>query len=503
MKSPAIRRFRCARSSQRGERGITMVLVALAMVAIIAMAALSIDVVTLYLAREEAQQSADAAALAAARVISISGITGDPANSTSSWQTICGGSTSSATQTAQAVATQNAVGSSVPATVNVTYSAGGTTNADCHTLPAAFGVNPMVTVQIQQTGLPTFFSRIWGRSGNTVSATATAEAFNPSNSATGGNVSGGAITPVQPSCVKPWIVPNLDPLNPGRSGGTYCYLPGGGGHGAPGPCQPFVSTADGSIQNPGISLNGTGNRGVIGENFWLVADCHRSGSSCNLRAPPQANYPPGSSPYVQNPPNLLYVPGQVTTPVTAIPSCTLGDPYEEAIEGCDSPANYSCGVQNSSSSVADLRRNPAGSGATSNGVQCLIQQSNLNDLNNSSGQDYLAGNGFGLNSYPYQITAGTHSALGSKAGLSGIGVSSSPSIVSLPIYDNTAKTIVSNTTTDVTFVGFLQVFINAADQNGNVNVTVLNVAGCGKGNPLPNNSVTGTSPVPIRLVTPP
>ena len=53
-----------------------MILVALAMIAIIAMAALSIDVITLYLAREEAQRSADAGALAAARVISLSGITG-------------------------------------------------------------------------------------------------------------------------------------------------------------------------------------------------------------------------------------------------------------------------------------------------------------------------------------------------------------------------------------------------------------------------------------------
>ena len=46
------------------ERGVTMILVALAMVAIIAMAALSIDVITLYLARQEAQRSADSAALA-------------------------------------------------------------------------------------------------------------------------------------------------------------------------------------------------------------------------------------------------------------------------------------------------------------------------------------------------------------------------------------------------------------------------------------------------------
>ena len=88
-------------------------LVALAMVAIIAMAALSIDVSTLYLAREESQRTADAAALAAARVISISGMTGDPANSASSWQAVCGGTSSPATQAAKAVATQNAVGNTV------------------------------------------------------------------------------------------------------------------------------------------------------------------------------------------------------------------------------------------------------------------------------------------------------------------------------------------------------------------------------------------------------
>ena len=98
-----------------------MVLVAVAMVAIIALAALSIDVSTLYLAREEAQRSADAAALAAARVISISGMTGDPGNSASSWQAVCGGANGLATKAASAVATQSAVGNAV-GTVNVTYS---------------------------------------------------------------------------------------------------------------------------------------------------------------------------------------------------------------------------------------------------------------------------------------------------------------------------------------------------------------------------------------------
>src|ERR1700724_4061046 len=96
MKPLVIRSPRHFRRGHHPERGVTMILVAVAMVAIIAMAALSIDVVTLYLAREEAQRAADAGALAAARVISISGITGaaGPDNDAVSWSKICGGGTS-------------------------------------------------------------------------------------------------------------------------------------------------------------------------------------------------------------------------------------------------------------------------------------------------------------------------------------------------------------------------------------------------------------------------
>src|SRR5579864_5116037 len=100
-----------ANSSRRHERGVTIVLVALAMVAIISVAALSIDVITLYLAREEAQRTADAAALAAARILSLSGVTGDPDNTQGTlpfppWQTAC----TLATQVAQAVVKQNTIG---------------------------------------------------------------------------------------------------------------------------------------------------------------------------------------------------------------------------------------------------------------------------------------------------------------------------------------------------------------------------------------------------------
>jgi Putative Flp pilus-assembly TadE/G-like len=473
-----------------------MVLVALAMVAIIAMAALSIDIITLYLAREEAQRSADAAALTAARVISMSGITGDPTNSSLLWATICGTS-GTATQAAQAVASQNAVGSAVATTVNVTYSAGSGSNRDCSALagpPAPFGVNPMVTVQIQQTGLPTFFSRIWGRSGNTVSATATAEAFNPSNSGNVGNGPVGTITPVQPRCVKPWVVPNQDPWNPGPDkNGNYCNQAGS--------CQTLVSTADGSITHSGTSLGGTGTNGVIGETFWLDIDCKSGNPSCNLHknvTQPIANYTGSAN--AEPPPNLLYVPGQVGTPVAAIPSCAGGDPYEEAIAGCDAPTNYQCGVQlPNNNNFVDLTKNPGNSGTTRNGVQCLIHQTDATNITSSSGQDYL--NAFKApGSYPFQILAGSGNPLG--ASLTGDAITSSNSIVSLPIYDNTVN-INPGKTTNVTFVGFLQVFINAVDQKGNVNVTVLNVAGCGGGSSAPNTAVNGSSPVPIRLITPP
>lgn len=410
------------------EHGVTMVLVAAAMVAIIGMAVLSIDVVTLYLAKEEAQRSADAAALAAARLLSVSGITGDPANSTSNWGAVCGAS-GAATLVAQAVAAQNIVGNQAAPTVAVTYSAGsdgtvGAGTSDCTSLSAsAFGVNPMVTVKVTQAGLPNFFSRFWSRSGNSVSATATAEAFNPSEmfSSGGNQTSGGTITPVQPRCVKPWVVPNLDPMNPAGCTGTGC--------------TGFVDRFTGVIQHQGISLNGSGTNGAIGETFWLVPDCeHSNPGYCRLlnsgAVQPQANYNDGTQP---GPPNLLSAPGQVGNPVTAIPSCSGGDAYEDAIEGCDSPTNYQCGVANAN--TVDLTKHNPGVNSITNAVQCLIHQTDATTLTRSTGQDYLKTTGaFGAPSaYPFQILAGTSNPLG--AGLAGTPITSSNSIVSLPIYD--------------------------------------------------------------------
>ena len=322
MLSPLIRRAgknRNANPDPRSkERGVTIALVALSMVGIIGMAALSIDVGTLYQAKAEAQRAADAGALAAARVISISGITGDPSNTAGGWQNTCG-TTGTATVAATAVAQAqwNFVGGRQPSTVKVTYGPGAGAT-DCSTLSgatASFAVNPTVTVYVQQATLPTFFGRIFGLiAGGTstnsgVSATATAEVFNPSNSGT--FASGGQMVPVQPRCVKPWIVPNRDPLH---LAGCTAAAPG---------CLQFVSTAggptEGSIVTPGMLIGGVG-AGVIGETFNLIADCPVTGP-CN----PPTNYPPIANPGAPLP-SLQYLPGLAPATSVAVPSCATANP---------------------------------------------------------------------------------------------------------------------------------------------------------------------------------
>lgn len=439
-----------------------MVLVAIAMVAIIAMAALSIDVVTLYLAREEAQRSADAAALGAARVLSLSGVTGDPQNASGRWSAAC----TAATQAAQALVNQNAVGHATATSVNVNFLYNGTAVANCTFTGAnAFGVNPQVQVQVIRAGLPTFFSRIWSANTPSVSATATAEAFNSSAS---GTFAPNGIVPVNPRCVKPWIIPNKDPGNGGNT---------------------FVNLGDGSITNPGIQVNGAGT-GVIGESFAFVADCQTGNPNCKhgpglglMDNPPTYNSPsqgPGLT--------LEYVPALIVGTAGAVPACATGSPYQEAIAGCDQSTVYACGISGGGAQ-ADLSFNPGkANGDTATATQCLIHQ--------AAGQDVLDSTVF-----PFQI----HAGLGNPVVSSGV-ITSSTSIATVPIYDDTQVPVQFPTNVNqapVTFVGFLQVFINGLNTtSGNVNVTVLNVAGCSNTATASTPTVSGSSPVPIRLITP-
>jgi hypothetical protein len=300
--------------------------------------------------------------------------------------------------------------------------------------------------------------------------------------------------------VKPWIVPNLDPLNPN----TSCTTATG-----PNNCQPFVDPNDGHIVNPGISLNGTNSGGLIGERFQLIPNClHNVTGSCSLRDPTIRANRNGNGNTVPNPPTLEFLPGQSENASVAVPSGAAGTLFEKAIAGCDQTTVYYCGVSKSSPvgngpNMVDLGIYPADD--TSNGIQALIHESNPNPNGGQpTGQDYLyASATYGNPSaYPFQILAGGNNPLPGLA--TGVPVTSSNSIVSLPIYDP-ANPIATTGTSAVTIVGFLQVFINGVDQYGNVDVVVLNVAGCSNGGsqPVASTAVAGSSPVPVRLITPP
>jgi hypothetical protein len=478
MLAPLIRRHRSNLEPRSKERGFTMALVAVALVVLVAMAALSIDIGTLYQARVEAQRAADAAALTAARVISISGITGDPTNGDGSWSDICGGGPSAATLAAINVAQQNLINGVAPSKITVNYGVGsaGASNTTCVGLGADFAVNPVVQVYVQQATLPTFFARVFSLipggtfSNSGVSATATAEVFNSSDSET--VASSKTLIPVAPRCVKPLIVPNSDPV----SGST------------------FIDDKTGAITNTGVSQLGSG---VIGESFTLLADCHHGQSDClqsdgNLIVnPPQANY--------SNAPSLQYIPALISGTATGVPSCSTANPFQDAIAGCDQSTVYACGTQLGAN--ADLTENPvnphSATGDTGTALQCLI---NATGLGANNGQDEID-----TGSFPLQIQAGSDNPLVKNGLVSKNGIiTTSSSIVTIPIYDSGAGKL-AGTQPQVTIVGFLQLFIQYLDGNGHPYVTVLNVSGCGDGKTttVSSNPIFGTSPVPIRLITPP
>jgi Flp pilus assembly protein TadG len=474
MLPPLIRCPQRDAAARSKERGFTLALVTVSLVAIIAMAALSIDIGTLYQAKAEAQRAADAAALTAARVISISGITGDPVNGASdtSWASICGGATSPASLAATSEAQQNLIGGNPPSLVTVSYGAGGagTFFPNCTAAGPTFGVNPVVKVTAQRTNLPIFFARIFSLfgssfSGSSVSATASAEVYNPS----GSGLLLGSVIPVQPRCVKPLIVANYDPGNSGN----------------------LLVHSDGTIGNPGINQLGGG---VIGETFTVRSDCVPSAANCNPPAsaaggnmrdnPPTGTLNPGG--YVD------YIPALLSGNPGAVPACSTASAFQQAMGGCDQTTVYSCGV--SLFTPADLTINPGGSpGDTATAAQCLIHSS-------SGGQDTLVGGT--TPTFPFQIQAGASNPLLNVGVTAGATITSSNSIMTLPI-GYFGSTPLAGTQPFVTIGGYLQVFVQSIDPNGDLVVTVLNVAGCGNGVPSGTPYLTGTSPVPVRLITPP
>ncbi|HXM11191.1 MAG TPA: pilus assembly protein TadG-related protein [Terriglobales bacterium] len=427
---------------RKNERGVVITLVAVFMLCVVgAMAALSIDVVTIYTARSEAQLAADGAALAAARVIANSGATSDPTGTLL-------GTVEAAAGPAQNVAVQVAEQNQV----------GGTYLTGANILTPTFAgtyTNPTVTVKVQVTNLPTFFARIWGTKFVTVAASATAEAYNPS-----GVVGTSSTTklPVAPMCVKPWLLPNIDP-----SGGTTIFDPNSG-----------------TITNRNL-LGWTSSSAAT----RLSVACPNGNCSGQLTGPVVAwKYYPGD-PATNFPP-----------PTQALPSCTpaLATPYEESVAGCiqTALACNSTGVNIDFSNYGNNRNRE-----TAEAVNCLTHARDGGDVVTSTAPP----------SSPFEFVAGAGNPI---PGASGNDVMVSDSLVTVPVYDS--GTDQNPPTGPVTIVGFVELFLNPNGQptpafgpnRGLVNTTIINMTGCGTSTTGAPAAIlgNGASPVAVRLISP-
>jgi Flp pilus assembly protein TadG len=436
---------------KNNERGVTMILVVLAMLSMLGIIALAIDVITLYSARSETQRAADSAALAAAKMLVDMGVTTDPTATVPTAAQI-----DAATKAAQSVAINLSIAARQVQTSDVTLSFPGSGTA-------AFSINPKVTVTVQNANLPTFFARIWSRAALTVRASATAEGFNPSNSSS----VGGTAVPIVARGVKPFLLPNCDP-NPAHAG-TVC-----------GSAATFFNTTTGVITNPGPAPTG-----IIGETFNLSSNCG-AGPGCIPSGPSLGEY----------------YPVQMPLTASACPSSCGGGgtTFEDNIE-CYNPTPISCGTTVTAPAVNQLLLDgtvfpDGGGGPAQSGVECLIHQRPGNGMDTLNAGPPLT--------YPLQIQVGNNHPLAGTVLSSNDLVTTSDSLVTIPIYDSTAIPAFPTSATAVNVIGFLQVFIKQAfpggggPKAGSFDVTVVNVSGCG--NAATGTPVMASSAVPVRLI---
>jgi Flp pilus assembly protein TadG len=433
-----------------GERGVTIILVAVAMVfMIMALAAIAVDVVSLYTARSQASHAADAAAMAGAKTLANSGMTSDPTNA--NLQTTA---QSLATQIATSVATQNKIGGQ-------TVAAGQVSVSFPNTGQPSFVVNPQVSVTVRRTDLPTFFARAAGQSTVPVGSTSVAEAFNPSLSSTIG--ASGLPVPIAPQCVKPWILPNLDPTSAN-------------------PTTTPLFDPSGAIHSAGMVGKALGMPAA----FQLKPRCLTGGCTAAEYTPKAGRYYPAA---LTTPPPASSLPG----------SCGLGACwYEQAIAAC-SPQPIQCGVANNAAvDVGACSGNRFAE--TDNGTQCLIHGKIPPDID----QINLAGNPppFATPlSQPMQFTAGANNPLVLSGALAaGSAITASDALVTIPVYDGAPLTPSGNTAS-VNVIGFIQGFIDPGSVNGAMTVYIVNMSGCGTGATATPVLGDGISPVPVHLIS--
>jgi hypothetical protein len=301
------------------------------------------------------------------------------------------------------------------------------------------GSNPQVRVQVTRSDLPTFFARIWGRTQVTVAASATAEAYNPS----GLNATLGEAPPIAVACVKPWVLPNLDP----RPGGASIFDP-----------------ATGAIQDPTL----------LGADLTTVPFSANCEGTCNPSPP---SPPPSKWKFYAGDQSSFPAPTQ------SLPTCNVAlSDYQTSIAGCVQTPISCNGTVN-----LDLNLDSNRNRDTAHAVNCLTHT--LADKGDSI--DPASGNP------PFQFIGGLDNPV---AGAQGANILVSDSLVTVPVYDSSTPL-----STSVQVIGFVQLFLNydgtkASPGGGRIYTRVVNLVGCGTSAAGQAVLGNGASAIPVRLI---
>lgn len=463
------------------ESGVSIIVIAVAMIFVLAMAGLGIDLASLYVGRSEAQRSADAAALAGAEAFVSGGCaTGSTGNGlTANCMTM-------AKERAITVGDENLIQGQSPEIASSDISFPNQTSSD----PQIQVIAGRGTYNGADHGnaLPTFFMKIFGINTASVSAKATAEAFNPS----------GSTMSIGSTCVKPWLFPNCDQFN------TTVDAPNNDCDQSNGTVGPFV-IPDGNggfeVARPGYYPNGAFNEPYV----------IKPGNVTGAAAPGQFY--------------AAYLPTAGSIP-TSCPSCAntvtsggtgSGALYRANIECCNTNRLYCGEVLDLNTTLQSVPGNMVG--PTYQGVNCLIHQDDIYGTS-SCGQDYIQGTSDNCNdpnpqqgatglpligsSYP-QIMPGANNPY-NPSGTQPI--NNSDSVIVAPIYNG----IIQSGQNTLQIAGFAQIFIRDASKanQGTIYAYVLSISGCGNGGSTipggnggsggPVTSTYGTT-VPVRLIS--
>lgn len=440
-------------AQRKHQGGATLVMVAAGLGVLLGMSALSIDLTAMYVTRNEAQRAADAGALAGATVFVDVGCT------VASGGCVKGGPQEApARQQAIAAASQNPVGGQAPTA--------GNPSADPPIIPTVevdFSYptpeEPQITVTVHRdtahgNAMATYFAKALGISAVDISASAKAEAFNPT----------GSDIPIGVQCLRPFLVPNCDPVHadPADPANLNPACDTTAGYFIDPTTRAIVHPGDYEPSNPKTS-------GVFGMPWTLHTDAG---------------------------PSEWYL-------IKFEPSSS-GSDLRTYISTC-APKTISCGSK--LDTLVGAKAGPVAQGVNElihADKACLSGQDTICAPDPSSN---LAPSGASCATRPFPITGGTNNPILGVRGK--VYAGPSDSVITAAIYDGSD---LGSGGTNIAILGYMQLFITRTigDKGSpctgvgkDVEVVILNISTCGasSGSSGSGPPITSAgSPIPIRLI---